>query len=424
MSQRIVSCVLILAILSSSSAGTVLVSSDTRNGYIVNAKSMLPDQESLIPTRDMTNGPPNKYNLKTHQTLDCNFVEPSAADPIGGTTPKFRCSFLHEGKQVVVKVKYDQQYNSVHKWGRGNEEVYASVISQRLLWATGFGTDHSVPVSVNCRNCPIEPWTYVQAVQGYDQEDIMSGWLDVELLKTDRWNKTAPLVKLDSAVVYFKFDEYYDGDEIQYISSANSSAPPEEGFGWHEMFNNASPNADEMVSRDALSVMAAFISHCDNFDGNQGFICLSDSSLSGNARVSSTSLVGKTVDHCDGTPFLYVHDVGGTLGFGWNLMHKNFWPNYMDLKQWKELSVWGDLSKCEVTVNGLPGCSWTHSLPVSEAGRALAARLLSKITTDQITQLFTTARANLMRGDAIEDWISGYYEKLNRDVLGTSCAAK
>ena len=88
------------------------------------------------------------------------------------------------------------------------------------------------------------------------------------------------------------------------------------------------------------------------------------------------------------------------------------------------MSVWGDVSNCEVTVNGLPGCSWTHKLAVSEEGRALAARLLSQLTTEQITQLFTAARANLMRGDSIEDWISGYYEKLNRDVLGQVCGGK
>ena len=142
-------------------AGTVLVTPEVRKGFISSAASLLPNQEQLISTRDMFNGPPNKYGLVTHQTLNCNFVEPSKEDPIGGTTPKFRCTFLHEGKNVTVKVKYDQQYNSVHKWGRGNEEVYASVISQRLLWAMGFGSDHSVPVSINCHNCPIEPW-YVE----------------------------------------------------------------------------------------------------------------------------------------------------------------------------------------------------------------------------------------------------------------------
>ena len=42
----------------------------------------------------------------------------------------------------------------------------------------------------------------------------------------------------------------------------------------------------------------------------------------------------------------------GTLGYGWNLKHKNFWPNYMDLTQWLEVNTWGDVNKCEVYVNG------------------------------------------------------------------------
>ncbi len=63
---------------------------------------------------------------------------------IGGTTPKFYCAYKFNGETINLKIKYDQQYNSVLKnWGRPNEEVYASVVSQRLLWGMGFGADQS-----------------------------------------------------------------------------------------------------------------------------------------------------------------------------------------------------------------------------------------------------------------------------------------
>ena len=122
------------------------------------ALAWVPEAEALIPSRDMLNGPANPFGFETFQTIDCDFVQPSKEDPIGGTTPKFMCAVDIDGKKVELKFKYDQQYNSVHTWGRPNPEVYTSVVSQRILWALGFGSDQSVPVSVNCRNCPIEPW--------------------------------------------------------------------------------------------------------------------------------------------------------------------------------------------------------------------------------------------------------------------------
>ena len=80
------------------------------------------------------------------------------------------------------------------------------------------------------------------------------------------------------------------------------------------------------------------------------------------------------------------------------------------------------MAKCEVFLNGIPGCSWTKNLPVSEAGRAMAARLLAQLTEDQIADLFRASRANLMRNDSIENWIQGFKDKMKRDVFDASCA--
>ena len=137
----------------------VVTDKKTRNQYISQANVWFPAEEAHIAEKDLYNGPPNPYGFKTGQTIDCDFLEPDPADPIGGTTPKFNCLYNFNGVQVKLKIKYDQQFNSVFKtWGRPNEEVYASVVSQRLLWGMGFGSDQSIPVQVRCRNCPIEPW--------------------------------------------------------------------------------------------------------------------------------------------------------------------------------------------------------------------------------------------------------------------------
>jgi hypothetical protein len=74
-----------------------------------------------------------------------------------------------------------------------------------------------------------------------------------------------------------------------------------------------------------------------------------------------------------------------------------------------------------VQVNGLPGCSWTGNFLISEEGRAMAARLLSQFTKQQITDTFTAARANLMRNDSVADWVDGFFDKLQRDLVNVSC---
>ncbi len=178
--------------------------------------------------------------------------------------------------------------------------------------------------------------TYIQVIHGYDSEDVMSGWMDMKLVKSGDWNKRAPIVTFTSAIAYFKIDEYYDADFIQYYKDPANQTVVEEGFSWYELFifpnyhKNDNDNT-QTVARHALSVIASFISHCDNFDGNQGLICLDtgdDTTVS-----SAEKRLQKTKDSCKHQPFVYIHDVGGTLGYGWNLKHKNFWPNYFDLQQ-------------------------------------------------------------------------------------------
>ncbi len=323
--------ILLATCLIVSQAGTVLVDKDIRNQYLSQANTWFPSEESSISSKDLFHGPKNPYNFNTFDEVTCDFVEPDPADPIGGTTPKFHCAFkLANGETKIFKVKYDQQYNPLLKWGRGNEEVYASIISQRILWALGFGSDQGVPVSVNCRNCPLEPWTYTQVIQGYDSEDLASGWMDARLIDSGEWNKKVPLLRLPAAMIYLKWDEFINGDAIEYYNPQNASQI-ETGYGWKELFTFPITNNDEqMTARNALSVIASFISHVDNFDGNQGFICLDTED---NIGAKAGYEIGKTKTSCKGQPFAYIHDVGGTLGYGWKLIHKNFWPNYMDLQQ-------------------------------------------------------------------------------------------
>ena len=145
-----------------SEASAVIVDENARQEYMKRASCRFKiDDESLISGRDMLNGPINPLGIGTGDTIDCTFIEPNVTQLIGGATPKFNCEYevVHTGEKVRLRIKYDQQYNSVNEWFmHGNDEVYASVVSQRVLWALGFGSDQSVPVTVNCIGCPEEPW--------------------------------------------------------------------------------------------------------------------------------------------------------------------------------------------------------------------------------------------------------------------------
>ena len=106
-------------------AGTIVASQADRDSYVSKAIAWFPEDEAKIASRDLFNGPNNPYDLKTFQELDCEFVEPTAEDPMGGTTPKFNCEFEFEKEKIQVKIKYDQQYNDAYNWkqARANHEV-------------------------------------------------------------------------------------------------------------------------------------------------------------------------------------------------------------------------------------------------------------------------------------------------------------
>src|SRR5262249_15730406 len=94
-----------------------------------------------------------------------------------------------------------------------------------------------------------------------------------------------------------------------------------------------------------------------NYAGNQGFNCIFNDSVS--ASVPQSGLQA-----CNGTPFLFLHDVGCTLGYGWDLLHFDFYPDALDLKQWLQLDVWERLPNCTVQIHGIPGASWMHTQQV------------------------------------------------------------
>lgn len=52
-------------------------------------------------------------------------------------------------------------------------------------------------------------------------------------------------------------------------------------------------------------------------------------------------------------------------------------------------------------VHGLADASFKHTWQISEAGRALLARLLSAVTPAQVEALFTIGQVDKFRGDVL-----------------------
>lgn len=233
--------------------------------------------------------------------------------------------------------------------------MYATPIVQRLLWALGFGADVVVPMTVRCHGCPIEPWTYIRKTDGLQSTDYVSGWVNLPLIWEGGWTKKVDVLELNSTLAYLDWSLFQPADRILLNGT---TPPPQPGWGWPELYENVTRGSTEAIQRDALTVIAALVSHVDNYAGNQGFNCIfSDSAIAGASSATP----------CKGTPFMFLHDVGCTLGYGWDLLHFDFYPNALDLQQWLELDVWSSLSDCIVQVHGIPGASWMHTQQVPYA---------------------------------------------------------
>ena len=177
---------------------------------------------------DIMAGPAQKkkqFQFHMNDKVTCEFVTPG--QQMGGNTPKFLCKIVKvESLDGTVQTATDQINDDPLKvkFGDDNREVYAEIVSSRLLWALGFYTDAWYPIRVDCTNCPADPETG-------------SG---------DR----APRTFKEASVV-----RKFDGHKMV------ETGKDEEGWSWKEF---EELNGRPTYEKDGLKLMAAFISHSDN----------------------------------------------------------------------------------------------------------------------------------------------------------------
>ncbi len=356
-----------------------------------------------IKGKNLYDGPEDDLFNKPGQELTCTFVEPKSGDtPPGGRTPKFGCEFNYKGEKKSFKVKYDPYFNDINDIkGKRNFEVYGEMLSTRLMWALGFPADKIYTAKVTCLNCPQDPWLYMRKKTGVlDAKDEAIGFVRMDLVKSGEWEKREAKRVFMPTVIEVK----YSGDDIAYEGV--------EGWSWAELFEHMENPEVQRPQREALTILMAFMNHMDNKAEQQRLSCHKDSWNGGNCK----------------EPVMLVQDAGSNFGNGWAPMQGDIRLNKLDLNKWSRLSVWKDMRKCIVNVNGAPNASFKDAWQVSESGRQFLAKLMAELSREQITQLFTAARISMtVKPDAngiglsIKDWVDAFMDKMNREIIDARC---
>jgi hypothetical protein len=312
--------------------------------------------------------PIERVDFAEHADVESELICRFRVTELGGTTPKFDC-ILPSGEHIRVK------------YGRTGE-VPAEIASTRLLRALGFGADEMQFVeTLRCYGCPEEPFSVMKAVEITQAEKIYESLLiSYEDFETFRW-----------AALERKFE----GRTIE-----TDTLP---GWGMFELDKvKSAAGGAARAHVDALRLLAVFLAHWDNKPDNQRLVCLSAGDSQGN-------------EGC-GKPFMLLQDLGSTFG-----------PSKVDLEKWKSAPIWEDRGVCLTSMRALPyeGATFGEAR-IAEEGRQFLARMLSRLSDRQITDLFTTSRFDdalglFRRSSPIADWVATFKERVRAISDGAPC---
>jgi hypothetical protein len=277
-------------------------------------------------------------------------------DDVSGTTPKFDC-VLDNGEKVKVKYGY-------------TKEIPSEVAASRLLHALGFGADRVSSVeTVRCYGCPFQPfhtrslWELIGVAEFMDKRIDFASYRDFKDVSVER---------------------NLDGEAIE--------AGPERGWGFYEL-DKIDPTRGGATRGevDALRLIAVFLHHWDNKTANQRLTC-----------------VGSESPNC-AHPLAMIQDVGSEFG-----------PKKVNLENWNSKPVWADEASCTVSMKWMPYDGGTFAdVKISEDGRQLLGSRLKRISSAQVTALFTTAGL-----EHVPAWVAAFEDKVRQIVDRPSCPAR
>jgi hypothetical protein len=299
---------------------------------------------------------PKQFQFRPNDKVYCEFDKPGSQ--MGGKTPKFSCKITKvestDGKVQVLTEQMDEEPVKI-KFGAGDNEIYAEVVSTRLMWALGFYADAWFPVTVECNNCPADP-------------ESGSG------AKGTRTYDAASTVRK------------YPGHKMY------EAGKSDQGWSWKELgVANSRPNSE----KDGLILLAAFIQHSDNKPPQQRLVC------NGVNVDQSTHPFTVTCQESK----LIVQDVGASFGGGGAFTANE--SAKMNLQEWSGKPLWKKTGTPGMNEADCPVCqaqlskSWSAKdglgdPSVSEEGRRFLAGLMCQLTDTQIEELFKAARVSSM----------------------------
>jgi hypothetical protein len=296
--------------------------------------------------------------------LSCRFV----LKRLNGTTPKFNC-VLGTGEEVRIK------------YGKG-PEIPAEAAATRLLRALGFGADEITLVRhLRCYGCPLEPFAASKAVQTLGATGAYARVLDYDDAHDYEW---------------VALERKYRATTIE-TATAEGWAFPE--LGRIDESKGGAPRAHV----DALRLVAVFLADWDNKPDNQRLVCDSREWPDGAACPA---------------PFMMLQDLGATFG-----------PRKVTLRRWRTSTIWADRTRCRITMRHLPYSGATfQDVEIGDPGRQMAARLLGRLTDDDIANLFRGARFDQKRGifsDArpVHEWVDAFRMRVRLIGEGAPCPA-
>lgn len=377
------------------------VSKADRKAYLARAKIWDADDFAKLPEKDLLTGPGGKGSFQatrnadgsaTFPSITCRFVEPTRVNELGGKSPKFQCGACESGCNVdkTLKVKFGKDADS-------NGEVYAEVMATRLLWALGYKVDDVYPVRVTCKDCPEDPWA---AYEGFSTTPPPPGAKPAGGARAERVYTAALIERKNGAP---KIEEQGWPED-------------KDGQGWAfdevEKIRADQPNANgaSNVEWNALKLLAAFIKHADNKPANQRLVC-DESAVTPDGKCTA--------------PYLMIQDMGATFGGGGQIFGSILSASKAKLGKWNDSRVWFDRSTCHASLFS----AWYTDVYVTEASRAWLHDLLSKITDQQLRDVFVASRI-VERGETVrdhgadravtvDDWIAAFHAKMAE--LGKPC---
>jgi hypothetical protein len=332
--------------LNTGTPGLFVMSARARIDNIARAALFEPRDIAQLDTRAGRQFEQKYKNLPLDATVECYYKQESQ----GGATDKFHCVgpkdpgdsstrlpvIVTDAAGQPVDVRLDEikvRYASV--------KVFSSVITTRLEWALGFGSDVETPVTkVICHGCSNDPFA-------------QSGPVDEthEFPRPGDRPQVTVEQRLEGTGIYMT------GMRFSHDNGEDSPA-----WRWDELDSITDPV--RRAQADALKLFAAFIQHVDNKALQNVLLCRSNLDRAGVCQ----------------NPFLYIHDLGNTLGTANGVLGIIHTMHPLDLSEWKNGSVWKDEAKCVASLQMISGNGPGLTDPsISEAGRRLLADRLTML---------------------------------------------